>query len=120
MDVNAIQQRQQEIRTIGFMKKGSITRQRMPAAQGGAGVEAGRGPYPLLTWKEKGRTKSMRLTTPEAVAWAEAAVANHRRFAQLVREYEELGERLALAQQHTQAVATEKKTPKSPRKRKPK
>ena len=54
-----------------------------------------RGPYPVLTWKVKGKTHSLRLKSPEELTWAESAVANHRRFSALCREYEELGERIA-------------------------
>ena len=110
MDSKVIQQRQQEIveefGTIGFMKKGSIVYQQMAAKQGAGEGAAVHGPYPLLTWKEKGRTKSLRLKTPEEVAWAETAIANYRRFNALRQEYEELGEQAALAQRAVPAGAS--------------
>lgn len=99
MDIQAIMDRQQaiavEVSEIRFMQKGSISLQRMPSAQGGTQAEAMRGPYPILTWKEAGRTRSLRLKSKDEVAWAEQAVANHRRFAALCKEYQELGERIA-------------------------
>ena len=85
-----------ELKSIHFMKKGSLTYQRVPARVCGVDTEAVYGPYPLLTWKENGQTKSMRLNSTEKVAWAEIAIANRRRFVKLCREYEKLAEERAL------------------------
>ena len=128
MDVQAIVRRQQyileEVASLGSFKKGSITHQRMgTSASPDQEDDKGRGAYPLLSWKDgNGKTKSMRLTTPELVAWAEACVAKYQRFKQLTREYEQLAEQAALAEGTSgpETPAAEKKTPKSPRKRKPK
>jgi hypothetical protein len=99
MDTKAMMERQeaivQEMASVRFMQKGSISQQRVPRRHAGAETGQMRGPYPVLTWKEKGKTRSLRLKTPEEVVWAETAVANHRRFAALCREYEELGEQIA-------------------------
>jgi hypothetical protein len=101
MDTKAMMERQeaimQEMASVRFMQRGSISQQRVPRMRAGAQTGQMRGPYPVLTWKEKGKTRSLRLKTPEEVVWAETAVANQRRFAALCREYEELGE--AIAQQ---------------------
>lgn len=108
-----------EIAQINVMKKGSVTFQRLGAQD--AGGESGRGLYPLLTWKEQGRTKSMRLKTREEVAWAQDAVENYKRFTALCREYENLAEQLALLERGRHAAATseaEKKSSKSPKKSK--
>jgi len=127
MDMSAIEQRQRDImremEQIRVMKKGSVTFQRYPAR--GRGQDAGRerGPYPVLTWKEQGCTKSMRLKSAAQVAWAEKAVENHRRFTELRCEYERLGEERALHGREEMASASQeaqKKGLKSPRKPRPK
>lgn len=95
MDTKAMMERQeaimQEMASVRFMQRGSISQQRLPRRRAGAETGQMRGPYPVLTWKERGKTRSLRLKTPEEVVWAETAVANQRRFAALCREYEELG-----------------------------
>jgi hypothetical protein len=99
MNIQAMVDRQQaiarEVGEIRFMQKGTISYQRVPSTQGGTQTGAMRGPYPLLTWKKAGKTRSLRLKTEEEVVWAEQAVGNHRRFAVLCKEFEELSERIA-------------------------
>lgn len=120
MDVASITERQngiiQELGRIRIMKKGSVTFQRFA---GGSDEGGARKSYPVFTWKEEGRTKSVRLKTPEEVAWAQDAVENYRRFMALCREYEHLAERLALNQRDQKTAATneaEKKGLKSRKK----
>lgn len=100
MNTNAMLKRQEEIvREMGgisFMQRGSISLQRVARTRGGADTGKKRGPYPLLTWKENGKTRSMRLKTAAEVEWAEGAVANQRRFKALCQEYEALGSQVAL------------------------
>jgi hypothetical protein len=99
METQVLGQRQdqivRELMAIRAMKKGTVTHQR---ARRRPKVETLCGPYPLLTWKEAGRTKSLRLTTPEDLVWAGQAVENYHRFVTLCREYERLAEHLALGQ----------------------
>lgn len=123
MDANTLERRQndilRELHSIRCMKKGSIVHQQWPAERSGKRPGTVYGPYPLLTWKEQGRTKSVRLKTPREVAWAEAAIENYRRFAELCREYEALAEQAALGQRTAQDSASneaEKKGIKSRRK----
>ena len=118
MESAAIAKRQRdimhEIAQINVMKKGSVTFQRLGTQD--AGGESGRGLYPLLTWKERGRTKSMRLKTRDEVAWAQDAVENYKRFTALCREYESLAEHLALLERDRftgAAMEAEKKRFKS-------
>jgi hypothetical protein len=125
MENAAIAERQRvivhEIAQINVMKKGSVTFQRLGGQNDGG--ESGRGLYPLLTWKEQGRTKSMRLKTREEVAWAQDAVENYKRFTALCREYESLAEQRALFERegHGAAVSeAEKKRSKSHKKSRPK
>lgn len=116
MDMAAIEQRQRDImremEQIQVMKKGSVTFQRYRDRGQGSGL------YPVLTWKEQGRTKSMRLKTPAEVAWAEKAVANYKRFTELRCAYERLAEERALQGRDEMASASQeaqKKGLKSPR-----
>lgn len=99
MDFKTLLERQdtitQELSQIRFMQKGTISHQRVPSERRGAPAGAMRGPYPVLTWKEKGKTRSLRLKNNDEVTWAQQALNNHRRFVALCREYEELGERIA-------------------------
>lgn len=99
MNVQAMLERQEsllrELTKIRFMQKGTISHQRVARTGKGAPTKAMRGPYPILTWKQQGKTRSLRLKNADEVAWAEQAVDNHRRFVTLCREYEELGEQLA-------------------------
>lgn len=99
MDMKAMMEQQQaimqEMASVRFMQRGSISQQRVPSRRGGKETGRMRGPYPVLTWKEGGKTRSLRLKTPEEVIWAETAVANHRRFAALCLEYQTLGEQIA-------------------------
>lgn len=101
MDVYALRKRQQEllaeIAGISAMKRGTITSQQVERAGGRVVV------HPLLSWKEAGKTRSVRLRSREDLAWAEQAVANRQRFVQLVEEYADVGEQLALAQREQSA-----------------
>lgn len=125
MDANNLLERQESIlrdlAALRVMKKGTVTHQRVAAKPSRGKACSVRGPYPLLTWKEKGRTRSVRLKTGEEVAWAERAIANYRRFVDLCREYESLAERLALRQREEkrdsaeQALKKRRKPPSSSR-----
>lgn len=100
MDMPSMLERQdaiaRELSEIRFMHKGTISQQRVARTRGGVQTGALRGPYPLLTWKEHGKTRSLRLKSQDEAAWAEQAVNNHRRFAALCREYEDVSQRIAL------------------------
>lgn len=106
MDRHALISRQDEIlkevAAIRSMKKGSVSMQRM-----GSTTDARAATYPVLTWKEQGRTKGMRLKSEQEVAWAQAAIEQHKRYTALCREYEELAEQLALLQRDADATASE-------------
>jgi len=111
-----------ELSQIPMMKKGSITQQCMKIQHPSKG-ETVRGPYPLLTWKEAGQTRSLRLKTKEELAWAEQAISNYKRFAALCQEYEHLAELRAFDERQMPGSASlkaQKKTRKSPRSNPPK
>ena len=123
MDTQTLEQRQdqilKELVAIRAMTRGTVTHQTMRVGRRGKDQRV-RGPYPVLTWKEGGRTRSMRLRTPQEVAWAERAIGDYRRFAALCREYEELGELRALSQRPAVQSApheAQKRGFKSPRSR---
>lgn len=127
MDMSTINQRQRDImnqlKQIRIMKKGSVTFQRYPVHHEAQAAGRMRGPYPVLTWKEEGRTKSIRLKTPGEVAWAQDAVENHKRFTALCHEYERLAEQLALGWRDHAVAASEEagkkriKSRKTPKRR---
>lgn len=101
MDAKAMRKRQAElleqVAALGPMRRGTITHQRVARAGGRVAV------HPLLSWKEEGKTRSLRLPTPRDVAWAERAVDNHQRFTRLIKEYEDIGGELALVQREAAA-----------------
>lgn len=120
MDIPTIMRRQDEIlsqiATIRSMKKGSITLGHSGAVK--AAASASSSAYPVLTWKEQGRSKGVRLKTRKEVAWAQSAVEQYKRYTALCREYEELAEQLALLQRDAGVTApseAEKKGLKSRR-----
>lgn len=106
-----------EIAAIRCMKKGSVTMQRF--RQPADATDTASAVYPVLTWKEQGRSKGLRLKSEQEVAWAQAAVEQYKRYTALCREYEELGEQLALLQREADSVQSEalKKGLKSRRRR---
>jgi hypothetical protein len=99
-----------ELDSIQSMKRGTISYQRRPSAR-----SQSERVYPVLTWKEENKTKSMRLKTEAEVAWAKQAIANYRRFAELVREYEQIAEQLALAQRSPGEATSLERVKKKPR-----
>lgn len=101
MDASALRKRQTElleqVAAIGAMKRGTITHQQVSRAGGRVAV------HPLLSWKREGKTRSVRLRSAQDVAWAEQVVGNHQYFARLIKEYEDIGEELALVQREAAA-----------------
>jgi hypothetical protein len=67
-----------------------------------------RGPYPVYSFKEKGRTVSRRLHSAEEVSMYRQQIQDDRRFQQVVSELLKVGEQLSDAAARTAAV---KKTP---------
>jgi hypothetical protein len=114
------QQRQQileEMAHLEQVRRGSLTEQ-MVETVGSDGRSHRRGPYPLYTFKEGGRTVSRRVTTPEQIPLYRQQIEQGRRFQELTAQLLHLGE--ALSDQAVQSAA-EKKTskPKSKNNSKP-
>ena len=84
-----------ELSTLTRMRRGSIVRQWVEWVDS-KGEKRRRGPYPLYSYKEKGRTISRRLTGPEEEK-VRGEIGNFRRFEQLTQELRAIGERLCEA-----------------------
>ena len=54
-----------------------------------------RGPYPLYTYKEKGKTLSRRITNPEELGRYREQIDAFRRFQTLVSELVRVGQRIS-------------------------
>ena len=108
--VDKIQQHRREIlmelEGLEQIRRGSVTEQYVETA-GQKGAVHRRGPYPLYTFKTKGRTVSRRIRADEATVYREQIAAG-RRFQELTHELLQLGE--ALCEQGLRGDA-EKKTP---------
>lgn len=97
-----------ELAGLDRIRRGSVTEQYVEA-EGRQGRTYRRGPYPLYSFKTKGRTVSRRIRAEQAASYRQQIAAG-RRFQELVHELMELGE--ALCEQDLRAD-TVKKTPKS-------
>ena len=75
------------------MRRGSVIEQYKEAV-GPAGEKIRRGPYPLYTYKEKGRTVSRRLKSREEVEAYRRQIEAFRRFEELTRELVRIGEQM--------------------------
>jgi len=99
----------EELTGLIQLRRGSITEQMVECVDA-TGQEARRGPYPLLTFKAKGRTVSRRLHGQYEVARCRQQIENFRRFEQLTQELREVGERLC----EEADISSEKKRRRSP------
>ena len=84
-----------EIRALrGSIRSGSVCAQNVKyRAKDGTRME--HGPYPILTFKEKGKTRTVRLKSPEQEEIVRKQIANFRLFRQLMRQLIEIGRELA-------------------------
>ena len=97
----------EEMAQLGPMRRGTVTEQFFES-RGKDGVPSKRGPYPILTSKEKGKTVSRRLRKNEDVALCQEQIEAFRRFQKLSAELVDVGQQLAdLA---LAGLADEKKT----------
>ncbi len=95
-----------ELAGLTRIRRGSVTDQYVEAA-GRRGRALRRGPYPLYSFKTRGRTVSRRIQAEQAVVYRDQIAAG-RRFQELTHELMELGE--ALCEQDLRVDAV-KKTP---------
>ena len=115
MEISQIRARREEIirelSELEPMRRGSITEQYLEAA-GREGERKRRGPYPLYSYKEKGRTISRRLKSREEVERYRCQIDNFRRFEGLIRELVQIGEKMC----ERSEVGVEKKRRRPPSK----
>ena len=103
-----------ELERIRSMRRGTVAEQYLKVRHKGKKEPVLRGPYHVFVRKEKGKSQSVRLTTPEQVEQVCGDVQRYRHFKQLCRELGELTERLGvLERQRVDAEETLKKGLKS-------
>jgi hypothetical protein len=95
---NVLQERREQIMAelaqLGAMRRGSVTAQMVPV-QRADGTRGERGPYPVYTYKDRGKTRSRRLHTKGEAERYRAQIQVFRRFQALTAQLLEIGERLA-------------------------
>jgi hypothetical protein len=104
------QEREQVLKELAGLeqiRRGSVTEQHIQTV-GPDGKQRTRGPYPLYTFKEDGKTFSRRLHDQAEVAVYRQQIQHWRRFSDLVERLRVLGEQLSDAAVQEQTV---KKTP---------
>ena len=103
-----------ELAEVGEMRRGTISEQFVETI-GRDGIKRQRGPYFVYTYKEKGKTISRRLTSPEQVALCRKQIQAFRRFQELTARLLEMGERasnLALAGEEVKKTSRSRSKPK--------
>lgn len=107
-----------ELAELGPMRRGSVSEQ-FVESRGRDGVKKRRGPYFVYTHKEKGKTVSRRLTSPEQVSLCQRQIDAFRRFQELTAQLLQVGEQasnLALegeeVKKTSRSRSQSKKTPK--------
>jgi hypothetical protein len=93
-----LKRRKQILQWIGQiveMRRGSVVRQMIPRKKQGQPDPEPRGPYPLFSFKRKGKTVSRRLHSEEERKRLEGQVQNFHRFQELSRQLVETAEALA-------------------------
>lgn len=107
-----------ELAELGAIRRGSISEQ-FVESRGRDGVKKRRGPYFVYTYKEKGKTISRRLTSPEQVSLCQRQIEAFRRFQELTAQLLQIGEQASNLALEGEAVkktsrsrSKSKKTPK--------
>jgi hypothetical protein len=98
----------EEMRGIRCLCRGSLTEQTFESKRRNGPVK--QGPYFVLSWREKGKTKSRRVPREE-VTGLKSKISERQRFSALCHEFEELTEQLG--QLERGAVGPEKKLRRS-------
>ena len=84
----------EQLARIEQMRRGSLCSQLFEATRKD-GTKVYRGPYPLYTYKEKGKTVSRRITNPEEIGRYREQIDAFRRFQTLACELVRVGERIS-------------------------
>jgi hypothetical protein len=101
----------QEMRSIRSMQRGTINEQFLKVHQRGIKEAKTCGPYYVLSRHEVhiGKTRSRRLTSPEALEKARKDIAAYQRFVALCREFQNLTETLGELESSLLELGAEKK-----------
>ena len=83
-----------QIADLGPMRPGTVCQQKVKY-RAKNGTEKANGPYPILTCKQGGKTRTIRLRSADEAEIAESQVANFRRFQQLTRKLTRIGREMA-------------------------
>jgi hypothetical protein len=87
-----------EIRALGgSIRPGSVCAQNVKY-RAKDGTRKSHGPYPILTFKEKGKTRTIRLESSEQEEIVRKQIANFRQLKQLVKRLIEIGMEMADAE----------------------
>lgn len=84
----------EELREIRPMRPGTVCSQRVKYEDKNGKVKS-HGPYPILTFKEKGKTVTMRLESEEKIEVAKEQIAHFRNFKEKTKELIDIGRRMA-------------------------
>jgi hypothetical protein len=82
------------IAALGPMRSGSVCAQKVKY-RAKDGTRKTHGPYPILTFKEGEKTRTLRLASPEQSETVEKQVTNFREFRRLTKELVRIGKELA-------------------------
>lgn len=97
-EIDTLRKRREEVLAelshLEQIRRGSVTDQRVPTTHKN-GTKTKRGPYPLYSYKEKGKTVSRRITDPDKVARYREQIEGFRQFQRLTAELRSIGERLS-------------------------
>ena len=82
------------MRSIRSLKRATINEQYLKVPHKGKEEPALRGPYYVMSWREKGKTIGRRLTTAAELKQARNDIEAHKRFLALCQEFVQATERL--------------------------
>lgn len=102
-----------QMREIRSMERGTINQHFVPVKKKGRKEPERKGPYYVISRRERNKTKGYHLRGAEELARAQRDVETHRRFRELCREYEELTERLGRLERALMDGGAEKKRRRS-------
>jgi len=101
-----------QIAAVGPMRRGTVTQQYVETTRKD-GTKVKRGPYPVHTYKEGGKTVSKRLHSQEEVEAYSAQIAAYRRYQQLHAELVRISEQLCDATAALEQTQKKTSAPKS-------
>jgi len=103
-----------EMRRIRSMERGTINEHYVKVHHKGKKEPVARGPYYVISRREKNRTVGYHIKTKEELERARRDVEAHKRFVELCRQFEELTQRLGELERADNKDEAEKKRLRSP------